>query len=100
MLAYRQSATLHALALGTVVMADAGGPAYVQLCPFAVMLTVVYCRSAALFAPALDILWVADAAMPEPPHTLHYVISPLIFLLECHSKSYGTFLPIPSYSSN
>ena len=59
MLAYRRSATLLARALDTVVVADAGAPAYLALAPFAVMLA--YRRSATLLAVALATVVVADA---------------------------------------
>ena len=59
MLAYLRAATLLALALFTVVVADAGAPAYLAHAPHAVMLA--YRRSATLLAPALDAVVVADA---------------------------------------
>ena len=62
MLAYRRSTALLAVALDTLVVADAGAPADLALTPSAVMLA--YCRSAALLAGALDAVVVADAGAP------------------------------------
>ena len=52
MLAYLRPATLLARALDTVVVADAGAPAYLALAPCAVMLA--YLRAATLLALDLD----------------------------------------------
>ena len=62
MLAYLRPATLLALALDTVVVADAGAPAYLAHAPLAVMLA--YLRPATLLAPALATVVVADAGAP------------------------------------
>ena len=62
MLAYLRPATLLALALFTVVVADAGAPAYLAHAPHAVMLT--YLRPATLLARALATVVVADAGAP------------------------------------
>ena len=62
MLAYLRPATLLALALFTVVVADAGAPAYLALAPLAVMLA--YRRPATLLALALATVVVADAGAP------------------------------------
>ena len=59
MLAYRRPATLLAHALLTVVVADAGAPAYLAHARAAVMLA--YLRSATVFALALGMVVVADA---------------------------------------
>ena len=59
MLADLRSAALLALALDTVVVADAGAPAYLAHAPAAVMLA--YLRSATVFALALGMVVVADA---------------------------------------
>ena len=59
MLAYLRPATLLALALATVVVADAGAPAYLAHVSHAVMLA--YLRPATLLALALDTVVVADA---------------------------------------
>ena len=59
MLAYRRPATLLARALATVVVADAGAPAYLALALFTVMLA--YLRPATLLARALATVVVADA---------------------------------------
>ena len=50
------------MALDTVVVADAGAPAYLALAPAAVMLA--YLRPATLLALALDTVVVADAGAP------------------------------------
>ena len=62
MLAYLRPATLLALALDTVVVADAGAPAYLTLAPHAVMLA--YLRPTTLFALALLTVVGADAGAP------------------------------------
>ena len=59
MLAYCRPATLLAHALLTVVVADAGAPAYHAHAPAAVMLA--YLQSATVFALALGMVVVADA---------------------------------------
>ena len=62
MLAYLRPVTLLALALDTVVVADAGAPAYLAHAPFAVMLA--YLRPATFLAHALATVVVADARAP------------------------------------
>ena len=64
MLAYLRPAALLARALLTVVVADAGAPAYLALAPAADMLA--YLRSPALLALALLTVVVADAGVPAP----------------------------------
>ena len=59
MIAYLPSPTLLALALDTVVGADAGAPAYLAHAPYAVMLA--YLRPVTLLALALATLVLADA---------------------------------------
>ena len=67
MLAYLRSVTLLALALFTVVVADAGAPAYLAHAPLAVMLA--YLRPATLLALALFTAVGADAWRPRMPCT-------------------------------
>ena len=62
MLAYRRPATLLALALDAVVVADAGAPAYLALAPAAVMLA--YLRPATILAQALLTVVVTDSCAP------------------------------------